>query len=466
MFHSDVLPKYLLSRNIMQKLLLLLSTFALECQDTAQTTLSASALITHLSQPRYRMPVKYALDNLQSSQSAQAQSLVGILKGLSKRHDQQLSSVQLKASYLQRKCNKLSSQLQSKPIISTSTMLTSLSVALASASAAVLTEFATKENLQTESMKPIATTALLVGAGFGSVAFVIKKVNDFLCTRTDKNKLETAKIKCLKCSDEIIKLQSHLPEDQATVDQALVTLKEMIQCIQGVPQAPAATDETALLPIATQPTADATQALRSDNTPAAELTNVKHTAEASCQVSEECFLSMHDINIGFGKAVQEGNILKIKMFIDLGANIDQEHAWHRNFRFDDLPARSTALCYAADQGYDAVVDLLLEHHANTETPYWGQTPLLIAARKNHTVCVEKLIQAGANINVVDWCHKSVLYFAALHKNVGLMNILLRAGIDVQATLKDFQSETYLGYGHDKEAIKTLIEERVALFLYE
>ena len=95
----------------------------------------------------------------------------------------------------------------------------------------------------------------------------------------------------------------------------------------------------------------------------------------------------------------------------------------------------TPLYVAADKGFAAGVDLLLalphvarevNSHANYSS---GYTPLMIAAHKNFPEIIEKLAQAGADINQTDNRNRNSLYIAAEAGSVAAAKKLVQLGAD-------------------------------------
>ena len=90
----------------------------------------------------------------------------------------------------------------------------------------------------------------------------------------------------------------------------------------------------------------------------------------------------------------------VRQLIDRGAEINKP-GW-------------TALHYAASGGHDAIVRLLLAHHAyvDAESPN-GSTPLMLAARYGSTASVKLLLQEGAQAGQKNQQGLNALDFAKL-----------------------------------------------------
>ncbi|MBE3041637.1 ankyrin repeat domain-containing protein, partial [Candidatus Bathyarchaeota archaeon] len=75
---------------------------------------------------------------------------------------------------------------------------------------------------------------------------------------------------------------------------------------------------------------------------------------------------------------------------------------HINVNAKDNDYRRTPLLWAAENGHEAIVKLLLEKSADVELKdYYGQTPLLGAAGNGHEAIVKLLLQKGADIEGKD-----------------------------------------------------------------
>lgn len=434
----------------MQKFFLFLAVCSVHAQD-----------LDLVSKPEYRRSVINAIDRLQDTNYPH---MLARLHTIHKQHDHEFSQLSDRIKILRKQ------QAQDSFAAKNSSLLTSLAIGLATTAGTFAIKFARKED--DDQLKPIATAALLLGAGAGSLAVITLKIRDAMRARAKHNR----HIELQKCLDKSQEMSSETPAQRAVLDKIIIKEMELDQCAQAVCKEWARDSqaiEKGISDIKAQTTktlqtvykewmqdsqaidkaerdlqAQATTTSFVDNAPTA---NVKHSAEVSCQVN---FSSMHDINIGFGKAVQEGDILKIKMFLDLGANIDQHHKWPHN-RFDH-PNPSTALYYAVYRGYDAVVELLLQHNANIEIPdKYGYTPLLVATCNNRTIAIELLIKAGANIHTQSCKGETCLYIAAARKNANLIYQLLRRGADASVALK-----FCIG---NHEAEKIFIEEQLAIF---
>jgi len=100
----------------------------------------------------------------------------------------------------------------------------------------------------------------------------------------------------------------------------------------------------------------------------------------------------------------------VEQFIKRGAEVNQP-GW-------------TPLHYAAANGHDAVVALLLERYAfiDAQSPNLT-TPLMMAVRGNHVSTVRLLLDEGADVNMKNQLGMSLLDFAEKQGNTSLVDAL-------------------------------------------
>ncbi|RQR57985.1 ankyrin repeat domain-containing protein [Burkholderia sp. Bp9002] len=105
-----------------------------------------------------------------------------------------------------------------------------------------------------------------------------------------------------------------------------------------------------------------------------------------------------------------GDVGLVKLLIDKGAEVSKK-GW-------------APLHYAATNGQDAVVKVLLEHDAyiDTASPN-GTTPLMMAARGNHGSTVNLLLDQGADPQVKNQLGVTALEFAKHYKAPDAIDIL-------------------------------------------
>ena len=131
-------------------------------------------------------------------------------------------------------------------------------------------------------------------------------------------------------------------------------------------------------------------------------------------------------------AVRIGNLDRVKTILTQGANVDVCD------RYD-----TTALMYAAAQGYTEIVKLLLEAGASVNLynrPH-RLTALMLAAAANQFDAVEALINAGADVNAQNDDGTPALMIAAYKGHLKIVQVLLAA--DARINIQDKDGDTAL-----------------------
>lgn len=91
-------------------------------------------------------------------------------------------------------------------------------------------------------------------------------------------------------------------------------------------------------------------------------------------------------------------------------------------RRDAAKGGLTPLLYAAREGADAAMAVLISRGANLELAEAnGITPLLMALLNNQLGVARQLIDAGANVNVADFYGRTPLWAAVEHRNLDMNN---------------------------------------------
>ncbi|RKK67486.1 hypothetical protein BFJ69_g14454 [Fusarium oxysporum] len=127
----------------------------------------------------------------------------------------------------------------------------------------------------------------------------------------------------------------------------------------------------------------------------------------------------------------------------------------------DLSGR-TPLSYAAAQGHEAVIRLLLDWGVFIEAAdRWGQTPLWWASLKGHKAVVQLLLDRGAFIEAADRWGQTPLSYAAKNGHEAVMRLLLDQGAYIDAA--DTGGQTPLSHAPERghEAVVRLLLDRGA-----
>ncbi|GFF70323.1 ankyrin-1 [Aspergillus lentulus] len=146
-------------------------------------------------------------------------------------------------------------------------------------------------------------------------------------------------------------------------------------------------------------------------------------------------------------AAENGSEAVVKLLLEAGANMESEDNYNQ-----------TPLYLAALHGREAVVKLLLEAGANMESKNtYDRTPLYQAALNGHEAVVKLLLEAGASLESKDINQHTPLILAAKRGREAAVKLLLQAGTNLEA--KDTLGRTPLSYaacnGH-KAVVKLLL----------
>ena len=135
-----------------------------------------------------------------------------------------------------------------------------------------------------------------------------------------------------------------------------------------------------------------------------------------------------------------GNVEAAKLLLDHGATVDARESW----------GGQSALMWAAARRHPRMIELLIargaavdarsaardyQRHITAEgrpksLDSGGFTPLLYAARENCLLCVDVLLESGADIDLPDPDGVSPLHLAIVNANWDLARRLIEAGADV------------------------------------
>ncbi|GFQ07382.1 putative E3 ubiquitin-protein ligase xbat31 [Phtheirospermum japonicum] len=118
-------------------------------------------------------------------------------------------------------------------------------------------------------------------------------------------------------------------------------------------------------------------------------------------------------------AVQNGELESVEAMADEDPNL---------LALKTFRGRLSALHVAAENGRIEVLSMLLDRFGNPDIlNRHKQTPLMLAAMHGKISCVERLIQAGANILLFDTLHgRTCLHYAAYHGHSDCLQLILSA----------------------------------------
>lgn len=134
------------------------------------------------------------------------------------------------------------------------------------------------------------------------------------------------------------------------------------------------------------------------------------------------------------KAAKEGDVVGVKKALKAKANVNAK----------EKNRGVTALIYAARNGHNDIVKLLIEAGATVNYTAilrtfgcdmkWYYTALGEAARNGHNAVVETLIKAGADVNASDIFGRTALTYASHNNHDAVVKTLLAAGVVEKAAL--------------------------------
>ena len=139
------------------------------------------------------------------------------------------------------------------------------------------------------------------------------------------------------------------------------------------------------------------------------------------------FIPHSTMNHPLVNASKNGNIDQVKLFLDLGVNVNVSDRNHKS-----------SLLYAAEKGDLELVKLLLKHGADpNDKDYHGDSSLYYATRGGHLEVVKLLLNNGSNVNAKNSHGYTPLHLAVLKGHSENIELLLQNGADVNAP-NDFQ----------------------------
>lgn len=115
----------------------------------------------------------------------------------------------------------------------------------------------------------------------------------------------------------------------------------------------------------------------------------------------------------------------------------------------------TPLMIAAIRGKSEVIKLLSNNKEINldETNHLGETALMLCTVSRELLCVQNLIERGANFNLIDRKGYNVLIHAAIRNCVDIVEYLVNQGMDME--VKDNAGLTALQHSQERKYYETL-----------
>mmetsp|Transcript_3381 Transcript_3381/g.7027 ORF Transcript_3381/g.7027 Transcript_3381/m.7027 type:complete len:286 (+) Transcript_3381:371-1228(+) len=118
----------------------------------------------------------------------------------------------------------------------------------------------------------------------------------------------------------------------------------------------------------------------------------------------------------------------------------------------------TPLVVAAMRGSTSCLDSLLAYGAEVNAPdNMGRTALHLSAMNGHPVCVEILLNSQANLNMVDrWRDNTALHLSASHDHANCLGLLLKTGACIDAQNRSGYTALHLATDNNSETCVALL----------
>jgi hypothetical protein len=182
--------------------------------------------------------------------------------------------------------------------------------------------------------------------------------------------------------------------------------------------------------------------------------------ENHATASYPALLNLHGTTINLGKAptlrdawflrtAREGQVAVVKWLLEKGAEIQVKDRY------------GGALSWAAWNGHEAVVKLLLNNNADVDSKnIWQETPLLCAAANGHEAVVKLLLNNNADVKSRDRREQTPLLWAVMGGHETVVKILLDNGADTDTKEAVFGwTALFIAVQHGHEAfVKLLIDK--------
>jgi ankyrin repeat protein len=132
----------------------------------------------------------------------------------------------------------------------------------------------------------------------------------------------------------------------------------------------------------------------------------------------------------------------------------------------DIGEQETPLSRAAMFGHSAVIELLLDHHADVNAGTTKCfTPLHAASYQGHTECVEILVTRGASATIQTVEKWLPLHFAAVRGKLDVVEIFLDMGIPLEAMTVKLKTALHLAsYSGHADVVRALFDRGANLEL--
>ncbi|RYO96334.1 hypothetical protein DL764_007492 [Monosporascus ibericus] len=188
-----------------------------------------------------------------------------------------------------------------------------------------------------------------------------------------------------------------------------------------------------------------------------QMTGLHLAAFFGVQEAVHALLRKHclDLKDSYGQtplswAARNGHEAVVKLLLNNGANLKSKS-----------DNGQTPLLWAAENGHEAVVKLLLDKDAKLESKSdIGQTPLSWAAENGHEAVVKLLLKKDANLKSKDKVNgQTPLSWAAERGHEAVVKLLVEKGAELESKSNNGQTPLSLAaeYGH-KAVVKLLVEK--------